>query len=141
MTRKALYFVDVLACLLFGLTLVLVSARSSRETTVPVELPRLASRASPGSDLESTTITLRSDRDALQIFLDAESVSFDELEQRLRGAPPASVRVRAESSALSRVIGIAHAAGIADIQLAYETDPRPTRDPADDPDDPGGGRS
>jgi biopolymer transport protein ExbD len=114
-----LYFIDVLACLLFCLTLALVGARFGREQTVAVELPRMEAADRTGPDLAARTIALRSEGDALEIFLGDTRVSLEELEARLRREPPASVVVRAEESSLARVIAIAHGAGVHDIQLAY----------------------
>ena len=116
-----LYFIDVLACLLFCVTLALVGARFGREQTVAVDLPELERTAGAGADLVGATITLRAEGVALEIFLDEERVGFDELADRLGRAPLPSVVVRSEASSLTRVIGIAHAAGVHDIQLAYET--------------------
>jgi biopolymer transport protein ExbD len=114
-----LYFIDVLACLLFCVTLALVGARFGREQTVAVELPELEQTSGSGADLTGSTITLRAEGDALELFLDDERVDFDELGERLARASLPSVVVRAEASSLTRVIGIAHAAGVHDIQLAY----------------------
>jgi biopolymer transport protein ExbD len=114
-----LYFIDVLACLLFCVTLALVGARFGREQTVAVDLPELERTAGTGADLVGATITLRAEGDALEIFLDEERVGFDELADRLGRALLPSVVVRSEASSLTRVIGIAHAAGVRDIQLAY----------------------
>jgi biopolymer transport protein ExbD len=116
-----LYFIDVLACLLFCITLALVGARFGREQTVALELPRMERTDGGGSDLSGLTIALRGEGEALEIFLDDERVTIDELAARLTGAPVPSVVVRSETSSLTRVIGIAHAAGVHDIQLAYET--------------------
>jgi len=115
-----LYFIDVLACLLFCITLALVGARFGREQTVALELPRME-RTGGGSDLSGPTIALRGEGEALEIFLDDERVDIDELAERLAGASVPSVVVRSEASSLTRVIGIAHTAGVRDIQLAYET--------------------
>jgi hypothetical protein len=116
-----LYFIDVLACLLFCITLALVGARFGREHTVALELPQLEQSAGGGSDLSGPTIAVRGEGEAIEIFLDDERVTLDELAARLGGAPAPSVVVRSEESILTRVIGIAHAAGVHDIQLAYQT--------------------
>ena len=116
-----LYFIDVLACLLFCVTLALVGARFGRERTVELALPELERSAGAGSDLTGTTIALRSDGDALELTLDGEVVGWDELAERLARAPVPSVIVRSEASSLTRVIAIAHTAGVHDIQLAYAT--------------------
>ena len=117
-----LYFIDVLACLLFCLTLALVGARFSREVTVPVELPTLPDDASEaaGVDLSGSTIVLRRSGGDVEVLYEGEVLSFEELSARLANAPPPSVVVRSETSPLARVIGAAHAAGVHDIRLAYE---------------------
>jgi len=115
-----LYFIDVLACLLFCITLALVGARFGREQTVPLELPRMQ-QTGGGSDLSGPTIALRGEGEALEIFLDGERLGIDELAARLAEAHVPSVVVRSEASSLTRVIGIAHTAGVRDIQLAYQT--------------------
>jgi biopolymer transport protein ExbD len=114
-----LYFIDVLACLLFCLTMALVGARFGREQTVDVDLPRIERSDRSGPDLSSRTISLRSEGEQLEVFLGEARVSLEELEARLRSEPPPSVVVRAEESSLARVIAIAHGAGVHDIQLAY----------------------
>ena len=116
-----LYFIDVLACLLFCITLALVGARFGREQTVDLELPRMQQTDGGGSDLSGPTIALRGEGEALEIFLDDERVGEGELAERLEAASVPSVVVRSEASSLTRVIGIAHTAGVHDIQLAYET--------------------
>ena len=116
----ALYFIDVLACLLFCLALALVGARFGREVTVPVELPRLDRSDVVGSDLATTVIHVRSRSAAPEFYFDDDPVSFESLKSRLATAAPLSLVVRAEASAVARVIGAAHAAGVEDIQLAYE---------------------
>jgi biopolymer transport protein ExbD len=119
---RGLYFIDVLACLLFCLTLALVGARFGREVTVPVELPTLpdADPSQAGADLSGATIVLRSTPEGAELFYDGEPLSFEELSARLAEAPPPSVVVRSETSPLARVIGSVHAAGVHDIRLAYE---------------------
>ncbi len=119
---RALYFIDVLACLLFCLTLALVSARFGREVTVPVELPQLPEPVSEvaGADLTGVTIVLRRAGEAVEVFYEGEPLGFEELGARLTADPPPSVLVRSETSPLARVIGAAHAAGVHDIRLAYE---------------------
>jgi biopolymer transport protein ExbD len=92
-----LYFIDVLACLLFCLTLALVGARFGREVSVPLDLPR---SAAAGSDISGASIVVRSADGGLELFYEDERLSFQELE--------------------ARVIGAAHAAGVRDIRLAYE---------------------
>jgi len=114
-----LYFIDVLACLLFCVTLALVGARFGQEHTLELALPELERSAGTGSDLSGTTIALRTVDDEFELTLDGEIVSWEELSLRLEGAPVPSVVVRAEASSLTRVIAIAHSAGVHDIQLAY----------------------
>ena len=114
------YFIDVLACLLFCLVLALVGARFGSEQTVDVDLPELAESEAAGTDLSGRTIAVRGEGDALAIFLDGEPLELAELEARLRAAPPASVVLRMERSPLSAVVGVAHAAGVHEIRLAYE---------------------
>ncbi len=116
-----LYFIDVFACTLFCLTLALVGARFGHEVTVPLDLPRTDATAASGSDLSGPSIAVRLREGEIELFFEDEPISFEELEQRLRAAPPPSVVVRSEESALARVIGVAHAAGVHDIRLAYET--------------------
>ncbi len=115
-----LYFIDVLACLLFCIPLALVGARFGRERIVELELPELPRDAHAGSDLSGPTISVRNVGDRVEVYLDGEAVTLDVLEVRLRAAPPSSVVLRSEASPLSGVIAIAHAAGVRDIRLAYE---------------------
>ena len=115
-----LYFIDILACLLFCLTLALVDARFGREVTVPVELPRLEKNAATGPDLSGAEIVVREGPEGVEIFYEGEPVSVEDLGARLAAAPPPAVVVRSEASPVTRVIGAAHAAGVHDIQLAYE---------------------
>jgi biopolymer transport protein ExbD len=115
---SGLYFIDVLACLLFCLTLVLVDARFGTERSVEVDLPPLGSEG--GGSLTGRTITLRGAASDAQLYLDDELVTLEMLEARLRAAPPPSVVVRSEATPLARVVAIAHEAGVHDIELAYE---------------------
>lgn len=119
---RGLYFIDVLACVLFSLALALVGARFGREVTVPVELPTLpeSDPSLAGADLSGATIVLRSTADGSEILYDGERLSWEQLAARLVEATPPSVVVRSEASPLSRVIGSVHAAGVHDIRLAYE---------------------
>ena len=115
-----LYFLDVLACTLFCLAYTLVGARASREAAIPVELPRARVEPGPGSALPAASLVVRGDAG---LWLDGEAVDPAELEARLRRAPPAALRVRAEDSPLLRAIAIAHAAGVLEIELAYAQAP------------------
>lgn len=117
---RGLYFIDVLACLLFCLTLALAGARFGRELAVEVELPRLEGDARSGSQLSAPEVAVRSAAGELEIFLEGERVTVEGLEEALRDEPPPSVVVRSEASGLTRVIAALHAAGVGDIQLAYE---------------------
>ena len=117
-----LYFIDVLACMLFCITLALVGARFSHEQTVPIELPRMERSDAAGADLSGRSIVVRSHAGELQILLDEEPVTLEELEAKLRSSAPPSVVLRSEDSPIARVIGIAHAAGVRNIQLAYEAE-------------------
>ena len=74
------------------------------------------------ADLSGRSIVVRSHAGELQILLDEERVSFEELEAQLRSSSPPSVVLRSEGSPIARVIGIAHAAGVRNIQLAYEAE-------------------
>ena len=115
-----LYFIDVMACLLFCITLILMGARFGHEVTAAVDLPRAQGTIAAGSDFSGPSIVLRQSDGATRIYFDDESVTLEQLETRLRAAPPRAVVVRAEETALSSVIALAHAAGVSDIQLAYE---------------------
>jgi biopolymer transport protein ExbD len=121
-TGLGIYFVDVLACLLFCLSLALVGARFGREHTVPVELPRAGPNGAPGPELTGSSLTLREHDGELEVFLDEERIPLEELEARLRAAPPAALVIRSQPSPLARAIGMAHAAGVHDIQLAYRSE-------------------
>jgi biopolymer transport protein ExbD len=114
-----LYFIDVLACLLFCVTLALVGARFGQESTVELALPEIEAGAGTGSDLTGATVTLRSVDGALELTLDGEPVDWEQLAHRLEAAPMSSLIVRSEASSLTRVIALAHGAGVHDIQLAY----------------------
>ncbi len=114
-----LYFIDVLACLLFCLSLALVGASFRRETIVPLELPRMPEGAAPGPGLSGVAIALRDGEAGPELFYDGTPVTVAELAERLAAAPPPSLALRAETSLLTQVIGLAHAAGVHDIQLAY----------------------
>ena len=119
---SGLYFLDVLACLLFAIVLALVGARFGSEQTVDLELPELAARdEGPDAALAEREIAIRESEGRLELWLDGESLSLEELRTRLVAAPPPSIVVRSEASALSRVVGVAHEAGVAQIELAYET--------------------
>ncbi|NNL68176.1 MAG: biopolymer transporter ExbD [Myxococcales bacterium] len=121
----ALYFIDVLACLLFCITLTLVGARFSSETMVPVDLPELAPTAGTVGRDEAISVTLREERGEVRFYLGDRAVSFQALGDAFRREPKPTVRIRAEETALARVIGLAHENGVHDIELAYERKSRP----------------
>ena len=119
-----LYFIDVFACVLFCLALALVGARFGRERTVVIEAPSPAREAAGASALTATSIAIRPGEDGTpSIWLEEEAIGVDELQERLREAAPPGIVVRSEESLLARVIAIAHASGVAEIELAYETRP------------------
>jgi hypothetical protein len=119
------YFLDVLSCLLFCITLVLTSARFGRELSVELDLPKAPSHERGGAEVIAPAISVRSEQGEPRIYLEDEPVSLAALEARLRADPPPSVVLRSEDSLLARVIAAAHAAGVRDIQLAYAaTTPR-----------------
>ena len=117
---RGLYFLDVLACTLFCLAFTLVGARFSREVALPVELPRAAIRAGAGSELPAASLVMRGEAGAPELWLDGEPMDLAALAARLRDAPPAALRVRAEDSALARAIAVAHEAGVLSLEIAYE---------------------
>jgi biopolymer transport protein ExbD len=118
---SSLYFIDVLACMLFAITLALAGARFEREADVPVDLPRMERAEGRAPALQAPAVTLRGGADgSVQVYLEGELLELEELGDRLRAAPPPAVVVRSESSTLARVVAIAHEAGVRDIQIAYE---------------------
>jgi len=116
-----LYFIDVLACLLFCITLALAGARFGHEDSVAIELPELGRPGAPGAVVDAASIAVRGQGDRLELFYRDEPIGLEALERELRRDTPPAVVVRAEASGLSRVIALAHAAGVRDIQIAYET--------------------
>ncbi len=120
MLGSGIYFIDVLACLLFCLVLALVGARFGREQSVTIDLPGLEPHRESGADLNGPSLQVRTRDGRTEILLEDEALGLDELGERLRAAPPPALVVRAEDSDLARVIAIAHAAGVHDIELAYE---------------------
>jgi biopolymer transport protein ExbD len=118
-----LYFIDVLACMLFSITLALATARFDSEQHVAVQLPSIedsehSSDAAP--QLGAQWVTLREEASGMQLYLGEEPVTLAALSSRFRAAPPPALILRSEASVLAEVIGMAHAAGVADVQLAYE---------------------
>jgi biopolymer transport protein ExbD len=120
--RSGLYFIDVIACLLFCLTLALVGARFSREHSIEIELPQAPPRGGEaGSSLDPEVVTIGVGPSGPVLYLGEEALDFSALEARFRADPPVAVLIRAEPTPLSRVITMAHGAGVSDIQLGYET--------------------
>ena len=120
MLGSGLYFIDVLACLLFCVVLALVGARFGSEQSVTIDLPGLEPTRESGADLAGPSLQVRTRDGRTEVVLGEETLGLDELGERLRAAPPPALVVRAEDSDLARVIAIAHAAGVHDIELAYE---------------------
>jgi biopolymer transport protein ExbD len=119
-----LYFIDVLACLLFCLVLALVGARFGHEHSVELDLPELASAQEGGASLTERQIALRERDGRVEVWLDGVPLSLEELALRLEAETPPAVVVRSETSLLSRVVGIAHDAGVRQIELTYDVDPK-----------------
>jgi hypothetical protein len=116
----SLYFIDVLACLLFCITLALAGARFGHEDSVAIELPDLDRSGATGSALDAPSISVKGEGEGLELFYRGERIVMGALERELQRDPPLSIVVRAEATGLSRVIALAHAAGVADIRIAYE---------------------
>jgi hypothetical protein len=115
-----LYFLDVVACALFCLSFALVGAQRAREVAAPVESPRETAPArAPGSALAGASLLVRGSVAAPELLLDGEALDLASLEARLREAPPAALRIRSEDSLLARAVAVAHAAGVAEIELGY----------------------
>ncbi len=70
-------------------------------------------------------MTLRGTGDELAIFLDEEPTSVAELRARWTELPPPAVVLRAEDSALGRVVALAHEVGVEVIELAYDLQREP----------------
>jgi hypothetical protein len=118
-----LYFIDVLACLLFSITLALATARFDTEQSVAVQLPTLeGSEHAPdlAPELGAQWITLREEEEGVQLYLDDVPLTLAALSARLEAAPPPAVILRSEASLLAELIGVAHSAGVPDVQIAYE---------------------
>jgi len=115
-----LYFIDVLACLLFCLVLTLVGARFSRETTVAVDLPEIAGATGAAAAPDALAVTIREEADGTRFYLEDRPVSLEALGAALRARAPEAIRIRSEATALARVIGVAHESGVRDVELAYE---------------------
>ncbi|MDJ0787851.1 MAG: hypothetical protein QNK05_13660 [Myxococcota bacterium] len=113
-----LYFIDVLACLLFSLALVLTSARFGRVHAVEVVLPESGGPGELGAELPAVAITLRKEGSDTRLYLEDEPIAFEALARRLSEAPPAAVVLRSEATPLARVIAAAHEAGIEEIGMA-----------------------
>ena len=118
---SGLYFIDVLACLLFCLALALVSARFGTEHSVEIEVPTGMAPEASGSDLSGWQVRVEGEGAGARVFLDGEELALTDLEERLRSTPPPSIVLYSDASALARLIASAHAAGVHDVELAYET--------------------
>ena len=118
-----LYFIDVLACMLFSITLALATARFDSVQNVAVQLPTIedSEHVEGGApQLGAQWITLRREGEGVQLYLGEDPVTLAALSARLEAAPPPAVILRSETSLLAELIGVAHAAGVADVQVAYE---------------------
>jgi biopolymer transport protein ExbD len=118
-----LYFIDVLACLLFSLALVLTAARFGRESSVEVLLPESNGGSAPGAELPALAITVRSEAGQSRVYLEDEAVEWETLVARLRALEPVAVVVRSEATPLARAIAAAHDAGITEIGMAVADSP------------------
>jgi biopolymer transport protein ExbD len=115
-----LYFIDVLASLIFCLVLILVGARFSSETTVPVDLPEIGAATGAATAPDALSVTIREEAGATRFYLEDRPVSLEALGAALRDRAPGAIRIRSEATALARVIGVAHESGVRDVELAYE---------------------
>lgn len=121
-----LYFIDVLACMLFSITLALAGARFDRVERVSVQLPameRTDTSLDSAPELAAQSITLREEEGSMRVYLGEDPVTLEALTERLAAAPPPAVVLRSEQSVLAQVIGIAYGAGVHDVQVAYESLP------------------
>ena len=117
---SGLYFIDVFACLLFCLALALVGARFGTERSVEIEVPSGAAADEGGPALTGWQIRVEGQGAGTRVFVDGEEVSLEVIEERLRDTPPPSIVLYSDASALARLIARAHAAGVHDVELAYE---------------------
>lgn len=116
-----LYFIDILACMVFCLTLALVSARFGRETTVEIALPELEGASPAHDELTAPSISLRNEAGGVtRFYWEQEVVSLATLRERLAGGGFERVVVRVEESPFTEVVASAKAAGVHDIDIAYE---------------------
>ena len=97
-----LYFIDVLACLLFCVTLALVGARFGQEHTVELALPELERSAGTGSDLTGTTIALRTEGDEFELTLDGEASQDRRSSMAPLSVPTAPALDRASAHRMNR---------------------------------------
>ena len=117
---SGLYFIDVLACLLFCLALALVGARFGRERSVEIEVPEGAPLPATGAQLEGWRVRVEGQGVDTRGLLDDDPIALPELLRRLRERPPPSLVLSSDASALAQVIAGAHAAGVHAVELAYE---------------------
>ncbi len=122
----ALYFIDVLACLLFALALAVSVARFDSDFALDVSLPEAPSGDATGAGLTGLVVTVEGTGLDARIRVGEQPVALDTLEAHLRELAPPELVVRSEASALARVVGLAHAAGVGEIRLAYQPE-RPER--------------
>jgi len=116
-----IYFVDILACVLFTVTLSLVSAHFGRETQVPIALPELAQAGPAPAGVPPVPITVREEDGVTHLYWQGDAVSVEELRQRLAREHPPAVEVRMEASPLTRVLAAVHTAGVEDVRVAYRS--------------------
>jgi len=116
-----LYFIDILACMVFCLTLALVSARFGHETAVEVSLPQLEGASPTHGELTAPAISLRSDPEGeTRFYWERERVTLETLRERLEHGAFERIVVRMERSPFTEVVSSARAAGVQDIDIAYE---------------------
>jgi hypothetical protein len=117
---SGLYFIDVFACQLFCLALALVGARFGAERSVEIEVPAGSERSGSGAELTGWRVRVEGQGAGTRVFLEGAEVSLEDLESRLRDTPPPSIVLSSDASALARLIATAHAAGVHDVELAYD---------------------
>lgn len=117
---SGLYFIDVLACLLFCLALALVGARFGSERSVAIDVPQGAPGSDSGAALTGWEIRVEGAGAEARVFVDGEEVALEVLERRLQREAPPRVVLYSDTSALARLMATAHAAGVHDVELAYE---------------------
>ena len=114
-----IYFIDIFACVLFALTLTLVSARFGRETHVPIDLPETSSQGAAPAEVTPVAITLRDEEGQTRVYWNDETISDDELIARLDRTHPPAIEIRMDASPLTHVLAAVQEAGIEDVRVAY----------------------